>query len=122
MGASTQSDTLASFSNYGSWVNVAAPGDHILSTVPGGLYATWSGTSMAAPLVAGVAALVRAAYPTLNPAQVVQRIESTTDNIGGLVRQHVDAAAAVAPTGTSGAPGGSGSSGGSGSPGGGGGS
>jgi subtilisin family serine protease len=108
VGASTQSDTLASFSNYGSWVNVAAPGDHILSTVPGGLYATWSGTSMAAPLVAGVAALVRAAYPTLNPAQVVQRLVSTADNMGGQVPHHVDAAAAVRPAGGSGSPGGSG--------------
>jgi subtilisin family serine protease len=108
VGASTQSDTLASFSNYGSWVAVAAPGDHILSTVPGGLYATWSGTSMAAPLVAGVAALVRAANPALNPAQVVQRLVSTADNIGGPVAHHVDAAAAMRPTGGSGSSGGSG--------------
>jgi subtilisin family serine protease len=116
VGASTQSDTLASFSNRGSWVNVVAPGDHILSTIPGGLYATWSGTSMAAPLVAGVAALVRAAYPALTPSQVVQRIESTADNIGGPVPHHVNAAAALQPTG--GSSGGSGSSGGGGSPGG----
>lgn len=115
VGASTQTDTLASFSNYGSWVNVAAPGDQILSTVPGGLYATWSGTSMATPLVAGVAALVRAAYPTLNPAQVVQCIESTADNIGGQVPHHVDAAAALGPTGCGGSSASSGSSGGGGS-------
>ncbi|HWE62867.1 MAG TPA: S8 family serine peptidase [Chloroflexota bacterium] len=99
VGASTQSATLATFSNRGSWVNVAAPGDRILSSVPGGLYATWSGTSMAAPLVAGVAALVHAAYPTLDPAKVVQRIESTADNIGGPVSHLVDAAAALRPTG-----------------------
>jgi tetratricopeptide (TPR) repeat protein len=50
----------AGFSNPGSWVDKAAPGEGITSSFPGGLYATWSGTSMAAPLAAGTAALVRA--------------------------------------------------------------
>lgn len=48
----------ASFSNYGDWVDLCAPGVSILSTVPGGEYATMSGTSMACPHVSGVAALV----------------------------------------------------------------
>jgi subtilisin family serine protease len=95
VGASTQSDRKASFSNYGSWVMLLAPGEGILSSVPGGGYGTWSGTSMATPLVAGVAALVRARFPSLKPAKVAQRIEDQSREISGPVRRRVDAAAAL---------------------------
>ncbi|HEX8185114.1 MAG TPA: S8 family serine peptidase, partial [Blastocatellia bacterium] len=95
VGASTQADSLAAFSNFGSWVSVAAPGDRILSSVPGGGYGTWSGTSMATPLVAGEAALVRAAFPSLKPAKIVQRIIDNSVDIGGAVRYRIDAAAAL---------------------------
>lgn len=95
VGASTRTDSIAAFSNFGSWVNVAAPGEAILSSVPGGGYGTWSGTSMATPLVAGTAALVRAAYPSLKPAKVVQRIIDKSLDIDGAVRYRIDAAAAL---------------------------
>jgi len=58
---------LANFSNYGAQnVDVAAPGVNILSTVPGGGYASFNGTSMAAPHVTGLVALTKAALPSLN--------------------------------------------------------
>src|SRR5207344_3181739 len=44
VGASTEADRLASFSNRGSWVALTAPGERILSSMPGGGYASWSGT------------------------------------------------------------------------------
>ncbi|HEY3475095.1 MAG TPA: S8 family serine peptidase [Anaerolineales bacterium] len=95
VGASTPIDSLASFSNYGAWVHIAAPGQDILSSVPGGEYAFWSGTSMAAPLVAGEAALVRAVNPRLDAAAIVQRIVNTSFAISGPVPRRLDAAAAL---------------------------
>jgi thermitase len=97
VGATTDADTLASFSTYGSWVQVAAPGDRILSAIPGGGYATWSGTSMAAPLTAGTAALVRASNPWMRPADISAQLKTTSDTISGQVRRRVDAAAAARP-------------------------
>lgn len=81
VAATTAADTLADFSTRGSWVTISAPGDQIVSTVPGGQYGTWSGTSMAAPHVAGVAALIRAQRPTLLANQVVQHLVSTAQPI-----------------------------------------
>ena len=64
------------FSNYGSLVDVTAPGVQVYSTWTGGGYQSESGTSMASPHVAGVAALVKAANPSLTPAQVEQLLKS----------------------------------------------
>lgn len=64
-------DLVASFSNYGSKnVDVFAPGVHIHSTVPGNAYEDNDGTSMAAPAVAGLAALLRAYFPKLSAVEV----------------------------------------------------
>ena len=71
----------ASFTNYNYKIRVAAPGVGILSTYFNNAYQTSDGTSMASPVVAGVAALVRSKFPLLNPDQVAQRIRVTADNI-----------------------------------------
>lgn len=64
-------DNLASiFSNFGHSVKTAAPGEDILSTIPGGGYDYRSGTSMAAPVVAGIAAMVKAENPELSPSDI----------------------------------------------------
>ncbi len=70
-------DELAFFSNNGPKIDVTAPGVAVYSTWTGGTYQSISGTSMAAPHVAGVAALVRAAHPTMTPAQVETLLERT---------------------------------------------
>ncbi|HEX8853673.1 MAG TPA: S8 family serine peptidase, partial [Pyrinomonadaceae bacterium] len=98
VAATTQSDRLASFSTRGSWIGAAAPGDHIISSVPGGQYATWRGTSMAAPLAAGGAALVRAAFPLLRQAKIVAHLERTADEINGDVKDRLDLGAALTTT------------------------
>lgn len=73
---------VADFTNYGvQTVDVMAPGVKIYSTVPGGNgYSFLQGTSMAAPVVAGIAALIREYYPMLSAVEVKKAIESSVDN------------------------------------------
>jgi subtilisin family serine protease len=71
-GAEKKSD----FANWGTWVDMVAPGEEILSTYPTSGYAYWSGTSMASPFVAGEAALIRSTNGTLGPGGVEGRIRS----------------------------------------------
>lgn len=80
VAATDQNDRKARFSNYGSWVDVAAPGVSILSSYKGS-YAYLSGTSMASPFVAGLAALVKGYHPDWSNTQVRGKIESTADRI-----------------------------------------
>lgn len=79
VAATDPSDTLTSFSQYGAWVDIAAPGHAILSTVPGGGYEAWSGTSMACPHVAGAAALIWSRAPSLSNQQLRQALENNAD-------------------------------------------
>ncbi|MFB9442981.1 VCBS repeat-containing protein [Dactylosporangium vinaceum] len=73
---------LVDFSSWGDWVDVAAPGLSIVSTYPGQRYAVGDGTSFAAPIVSGVAALMRANNPALTPAQLIATIKATARDSG----------------------------------------
>jgi Subtilase family len=68
---------LASFSNRGPWVEVAAPGDKLTGPMPGGGYAVWSGSSMSSALVSGQAALLRAVAPDADAETTLNSIEAT---------------------------------------------
>jgi subtilisin family serine protease len=84
VSATDTSSVFAHWSNYGSWVDVAAPGRSIVSPVsgPGEDYAVGDGTSFAAPLVAGVALLVRTKYPAWTWDQVLNRIRNSAQDFG----------------------------------------
>jgi subtilisin len=73
-GSYDDDDSFANFSNYGSDIDLIAPGKCIWSTIPGG-YAYMSGTSMAAPHVTGAVALVKASRPQLTPAEVKEALQ-----------------------------------------------
>lgn len=88
-------------SSQGITLGVAAPSEQLVGDLPGGGFATWSGTSGAAPIVSGIVALVRAAYPQLDAANVINRVLATARDVGPPGPDYsygyglVDAAAAV---------------------------
>ena len=82
VSATTQSDILASFSNYGDWIDLSAPGHYIYTTKNGGGYGYYNGTSFASPIVAGVAAMILEANPALDNSQVVDILKSSADDMG----------------------------------------
>ncbi|MCH2234670.1 MAG: S8 family serine peptidase [Crocinitomicaceae bacterium] len=81
VASSTFGDSKSSFSNYGSWIDITAPGSAIWSTVPGNSYAIKQGTSMASPLVAGLAGLMLSMNPGLLPDDIEACLLSSADDI-----------------------------------------
>ncbi|MCW2921126.1 MAG: peptidase and in, kexin, sedolisin [Thermoleophilia bacterium] len=113
VAASDAKDAKASYSNRGTLtIDVAAPGDKIHSTLPGGKYGGMSGTSMAAPVVSGLLALVKARFPHLSMKEVEERVARSVQRDGAakvwntLVASggRVDADAALTPLAQPGAP------------------
>lgn len=82
VAATGQNDNKADFSDYGEPIDISAPGVGILSTViENDGWGSAQGTSMASPIVAGIAAIVKAIHPELTPATLRARIEMTADYI-----------------------------------------
>jgi PKD repeat protein len=90
VASTDENDVKSDFSNYGTWVDVSAPGSNILSTYhdrtdeENDYVATMSGTSMASPLALSVAALIWSQNPSWSAAQVKQRLYDTADDIDGV--------------------------------------
>jgi subtilisin family serine protease len=90
VASTNESDLKSDFSNYGTWVDISAPGSNIWSTYhnhsdPASDYiASLSGTSMASPNAAGVAALIWSAFPGISAVEVKQRLFDTADDLDAL--------------------------------------
>lgn len=102
VSATNSSDLKTTWSSYGSFVAISAPGQDIWTTTRSSGYAAWSGTSLASPVVAGVVAAMMAAKPTLPASQVESLLYSTSLDLGAAGRDsyygwgRVNAQAAVA--------------------------
>ena len=101
VSATDSADARATWSSYGSFVAISAPGSDIYTTVRGGGYGAWNGTSFSSPVTAGVVALVMATNPALDSAHVENILFSTAVDLGAAGRDpvygygRVNAAAAV---------------------------
>jgi serine protease len=81
VASSDESDKKSSFSSYGTWVDITAPGNNIYSTVPGNGYQSMSGTSMACPLVASLCGLMLSLNPSLTQTQLENCLKSSSTPI-----------------------------------------
>lgn len=78
-GANDPGGNLATYSNFGPYVDLSAPGTGVLSLAPGNSYKSNTGTSMAAPNASAALALVRKKYPYMTPEQAMERLRAATD-------------------------------------------
>lgn len=81
VAATDRNDNKANFSNWGNLIEIGSPGVSILSTVAGGGYANFDGTSMATPLCAGIVAMVRAYDPGLSARDALDKVIETADSV-----------------------------------------
>ena len=99
VGSSTKTDAVSSFSNNSTLLDLFAPGSSINSSIPGGGFTTFSGTSMAAPHVAGTFAIMRAVDPAISVTDALQNLQdsgvSIFDNRNGLLRPRIQIDAAL---------------------------
>jgi len=101
VGATDENNNRADFSNWGTFVDITAPGVDIATTYPNNEYVYYTGTSFSSPLAAGIAALMVAANPNITVSELENGIFSTTVDIGVVGNDNVfghgliDAAAAV---------------------------
>jgi subtilisin family serine protease len=84
ISATDSTDALATFSSFGNYVSLSAPGDNIWTTMHdlANPYGSWRGTSFSSPIVAAVAALVATANPSLSNDQIVSILENQADDLG----------------------------------------
>jgi serine protease len=90
VAASEQSDLKKNNSNYGYYVDVSAPGEAMWTTGANGGYSTNGGTSMAAPVVSGGAALLKSQFPSYNNYQIAALIQATADDLNALNPSYLD--------------------------------
>jgi Subtilase family len=83
VGSAEADDSVSSFSNRGTWVDLIAPGRNVLSIVKSGAPRTFTGTSFASPLVAATAALIVADHPNISADGVVRRLREGSDQVAG---------------------------------------
>src|SRR5690554_2604956 len=81
VASTDQNDYKSSFSNYGNWIDISAPGTGIYSTNEGNSYVSLSGTSMASPLVSGLLGLMKSYAPSASNADLVSCLYSSADDI-----------------------------------------
>lgn len=84
VASTTNTDAKSSFSNFGAFVDVCSPGSNIYAAMSNNTYNVMSGTSMASPVAAGAAAVVKAHYPSYSALQVGEQLRVTCDNIYGI--------------------------------------
>lgn len=82
VGSTDRDNRISTFSNYGNDQDIVAPGRGIYSTLKNGSFGSMSGTSMASPVVAGVAALVKANEPNLTNTEIAERLYATAKDLG----------------------------------------